>query len=165
MNCQDARPLIPGYLDAELSEAQAGPLRKHLLGCAECRSSAQDGKALKDWFVDEAPVAAPDGFAARIARRAFAGDQGGSTVEPQHSLRAVGAEGSGEGEGRILSFVLQLTAAAAALLLALSIGARAIELPNSRELHADDASKDWVVQQLEELNEAEEAETEEESEE
>ena len=71
MQCDDVLPLIAGYLDGELSEAQSGPVRQHLLDCPACRQVTQDQKALKSWFRPTAPVAAPEGFAARVARRAF----------------------------------------------------------------------------------------------
>ena len=51
MTCNEALPLVWSYLDGELSEAQAAPLRKHLLECNGCRNSAQHGKTLKRWFV------------------------------------------------------------------------------------------------------------------
>ena len=165
MKCQDARQLIPGYLDGELSEAQAGPLRQHLLTCPECRASAQDGKSLKGWFVDDEPAEIPAGFAARVARRAFAGDRGGdlADVGATHPLRALGSDAArvdgasamvatGTGDRDISSFVLQLTAVAAALLIALSIGIRALELPSGNELLADDGSKEWVLEELDRLN-------------
>ena len=146
MKCQDAQPLIQGYLDGEITEAQAGPLRKHLLACTPCRTTTQDGKALKAWFVDGDPVTVPVGFAARVARRAFAGDRGEEQTV---------ASGAGEREaeqGRMLSFVLQLTAVAAALLMAFSIGIRTAERPSTGELHADDASKAWALNELDLLN-------------
>ena len=76
MNCETARPLIPLYLDGELTEPRASALRPHLLECPDCRGVAQAGKALKTWFVPTEPEAIPEGFAARVARRAFAGDRG-----------------------------------------------------------------------------------------
>jgi anti-sigma factor RsiW len=42
MECHDARSLIQSYLDGELSQAQAAPLRTHLLDCQPCRAGAQD---------------------------------------------------------------------------------------------------------------------------
>src|SRR5687767_11962997 len=74
--CRDASALIPSYLDGELTEAQAAPLRKHLLSCQACRGSAQSEKNLKRWFVEAETPAVPKDFAARVARRAFAGDRG-----------------------------------------------------------------------------------------
>ena len=106
-------PLVPAYLDGELSEAQAGPLRKHLLGCAACRGSAQDLKNLRRWFVPSAASAeVPSGFAARVARRALAGDTGAP------ALPAAAEPGARE----LLPFVRELTALAAAVLLMLAIG-------------------------------------------
>jgi len=141
MNCKSARSLVPGYLDGELSEAQAAPLRAHLMDCHDCRSVAQEGKALKGWFVDERPWGVPAGFAARVARRAFAGDTG-----------AVYAESPREAEGRVLDFVLQLTAAAAAVLIALSIGISSLERPQSNRMRADDLTFEETMRRLEELN-------------
>ena len=69
MNCTDAKPLIPSYLDGELTEPQAGPLRQHLLDCADCRARTQSEKALTGWFVEGPPVEVPAGFATRVARR------------------------------------------------------------------------------------------------
>jgi len=113
--------------------------------------SAQAGKALKEWFVDGEPIEVPAGFAGRIARRAFAGDRGGATVVAGPGALASRTAAAGR-EAPLLSFVLQLTAVAAALLMALSIGIRAIELPSGGELQADDASKEWALQELDRLN-------------
>src|SRR5260221_648219 len=63
MECQNSRSMIPSYLDGELTEAQAGPLRQHLLGCQACRGSAQDLKNVKRWFLRSATAAGPKGFA------------------------------------------------------------------------------------------------------
>ena len=114
--CQDALPLIPSYLDGELSEVRAGMLRKHLLDCHACRNEAQEGKALSRWFVatERNQLAVPSGFAARVARRAFAGDRG--SLEPAGATPQEG--------GRLLQFVLSLTAAAAAVMLFTAIGLR-----------------------------------------
>ena len=146
-NCQDALPLVPGYLDGELSEVRAGLLRKHLLDCAACRNSAQDAKALSRWFVgsERAEIAPPSGFAARVARRAFAGDVGsGSELAP-----AAPSEG-----GRLLQFVLTLTAVAAAVMLISAIALRDQRLPDSDQLEAatPPPSLDSVRLQLEDLN-------------
>src|ERR1700752_2002103 len=77
-SCDETRKLVPRYLDGELSEAQASPLRTHLLDCPACREVAKEGRSFHRWFeaVEPVPVAIPAGFAARVARRAFAGDPG-----------------------------------------------------------------------------------------
>ena len=121
--CTDARPLIMSYLDGELSEAQAAPLRKHLLECQPCRGSAQDQKNVRRWFQAADPVVIPKDFAARVARRAFQGDRGEVLVASaaQHELTpptlapARAHDGRSSKEGQTLRFVLTLTAIAAAL--------------------------------------------------
>lgn len=143
MECQDARPQIPSYIDGELSSTQSGSLRKHLLDCQSCRASAQDVKNLKRWFVEPAAVTVPDGFAARVARRAFAGDTG----ELPPALRSVR-----EGESRQLRLVLTLTAAAAVLLIVLSVAFQSLALPHGGKLMADDQAEPNVENALRELD-------------
>ncbi len=168
MECQDARRWIQGYLDGELQEAQAAPLRKHLLDCQPCRASAQSEKNLKRWFVEPKSVAVPRDFAARVARRAFAGDRGERFSEPV----MVGAQGGAvlsmaaargaalapaRGEERNLRFVLTLTAAAALVLMMISFGIRSLNLPSGTNMLADDShtmSIDEARRHLDELNRA-----------
>lgn len=156
MECTNARGLIPSYLDGELSEAQAGPLRKHLLGCQTCRGEAQGEKNLKRWFAAEPPVAVPRDFAARVARRAFAGDTGEAPART--AVAAVAAVAPSGGEGRLLTFVLRATAVAAALLFALSIAIGNLDLPSGARLMADTAPErnlERALEELERLNAAE----------
>lgn len=135
ITCDHALPLVPSYLDGELTEAQAAPLRTHLLGCLGCREAAKDAKALKRWFVVEQAPAVPAGFAARVARRAFAGDPGETVTKPV---------GGADTEGALLPFVLRLTVAAAAVLLFLAAGMQLQSRPTeSDELRADDLDLVW----------------------
>jgi len=152
MECQNARSMIPSYCDGELTEAQAGPLRQHLLDCQPCRGSAQDLKNLKRWFAASEAAAVPQGFAARVARRAMQGDTG------ELVAGEAGVQG-GEERGRLLRFVLACTAAAAALMLLLALGVRQIGLPQSDRIAADPAkpSLEHALQELERLNRAEKA--------
>jgi len=134
--CEHAKSLVPSYLDGELTEAQAAPLRAHLLGCPACREIAKDGRALSRWFEPGPDAQVPVGFAARVARRAFAGDPGG-TVTPD--------EPSGEGrEAPVLPFLLRMTAAAAALLIVLA-GLMQLKAGPTQtdELRADDLDLVW----------------------
>lgn len=139
--CKQQRALIPSYLDGELSEAQAAPLRKHLLACQDCRNQAQGEKSLKAWFQAEGPVTVPEGFAARIARRAFEGDTG----EPIAPLPA-------REEAPILRFVLAATSIAAAVLLILAITLRGTDLPSGDRLRADSDSPQQLEDVLRELD-------------
>ena len=156
IQCQDALPLVPAYLDGELSEAQAGPLRKHLLSCHPCRSSVQDGKSLKRWFTAAVgePVLVPAGFAARVARRAMAGDTGERADAPESELISSIAP---QRDGRVLQFVLALTAIAAAALLALAVALRHEGLPGTNRLAADESPMpvNEAMQALDRLNEKE----------
>jgi anti-sigma factor RsiW len=151
MECQNSRSMIPSYLDGELTEAQAGPLRQHLLGCQPCRFSTQDLKNLKRWFAPTQAALVPRGFAARIARRALQGDTG--ELAPSLPTR------NGEESGRLLQFVLACTAAAAGLLLVLAIGVRQIGLPQTDRLQADPPAPqlDRALEELDRLNRAEKA--------
>jgi len=161
MTCPDARVLVPAYLDGELSEARSSPLRKHLLDCHSCRTGAQDGKNLKRWFsaarehAEAAPLAAPSGFAARVARRAFAGDRGQLTPMAAPLVDDGATSIAKRKEGKLLSFVLAATAiaAAVALFLALAGGLRGREVGSS--MSADDhtlRTNKQVIEELELLN-------------
>lgn len=148
MECQAASALIPGYVDGELSEAQASPLRQHLMDCAHCRGAAQDLKGLREWFAAEAAPAVPPGFAERVARRAFAGDTA-------REWSRTGVRDDVALEPRVRSFVVSLTALAAGLLLVISLVAGARRRPSTDELRADDLTKEAVLERLDELNQAE----------
>ncbi len=136
--CDDARLLVPSYLDGELSEAQASPLRTHLMDCPACREEAKQGKTLKRWFEPEsAPVSVPAGFAARVARRAFAGDPGLLVPEPP-AVRA---------RRPLLPFLLLATAVAAALLFVLALAIQRENLPRSNRLEAREGGRPpWLAQ-------------------
>ncbi len=155
-SCQKSSMLIPSYLDGELSEEQAAPLRRHLMECQPCRDLAQDEQAMKRWFIAEEAPAAPPGFAARVARRAFAGDAGVLTDSEFALQPHVAGSGNTEQEDPTLRFVLQLTAIAAAVLFCLALAIRTHDLPESADLGA---SEDYsqVVEKLMRMNAAEEA--------
>jgi anti-sigma factor RsiW len=158
MTCNDAWPLVDAYLDGELSEARASLLRKHLLDCHACRNGTQGGRNLKRWFgaareEDElfaASVAGavPQGFAARVARRAFAGDLGQNTPSGTPLPRT-------SKDKAVLSFVLAATAIAAGLALLLALGARLNGRAVGSTMSADDRAPvpvKQVVEELERLN-------------
>jgi len=129
MDCKQAQLLVPSYADGELSELQAGPFRKHLLDCQPCRALIQGENSSSAWFVATPEIAVPEGFAARVARRAFAGDVGvliptAAPAEPERH------------EAPILQFALRLAMAAAVVLMVASIGIGLINQPD----HADPVS-------------------------
>lgn len=182
MECGDARPLVPSYLDGELTEAQAAPLRKHLLACQACRAGAQAEKNMKRWFAATEPIAVPRGFSARVARAAFAGAERpadvpvelerrapraapilpGPTVAPTSAVeleqREIAAEMAQSENGRILTFVLRLTVAAAVLALLASVAIQSLRRPSTAVLRADDRRTMSLEQALEKLDHLERAE-------
>lgn len=144
MKCEAVRSLTPGYLDDELSESQAAPVRQHLLDCSDCRKEVQAQAAQKSWFVPTEPIVAPEGFAARVSRRAFAGDKG--------LLVPIAAPISQAGESRIFQFVVQVTAVAAAALLILAIGMKFNAQPEGSELRADSSDLREALEAMDRLN-------------
>ena len=173
LRCDVAAPLVPTYLDGELSEELAHPLRRHLLACHACREAAQGEQALKRWFPALGEPAVPSDFAARVARRAFAGDTGWSDPDgPRDHVHHDGAHepalagmpagpAATEPQGRLLSFVTGLTAVAAAVLFVLALAIRGQDLPDHSGLSADDTPTfQEVLEDLESLNEAAETEFE-----
>ena len=160
MDCQDARASIQAYLDGELNEERAAPLRRHLMDCQPCRGSAQSEKNLKRWFSKaQAPLpAVPRDFSARVARRAFAGDPGERYSEPRtitvQSGVGVGAMAAiSAPDERNLRFVLALTAAAALVLMVLSIAIHGLDLPSSSHMRADTGmSAQEALKCLDQLN-------------
>jgi len=130
LSCENACTLIPSYLDGEVSEEQAGPLRQHLMACPACREVTKSETALGRWIVAGPPVAAPAGFASRIARAAFSG-----RAEPELPPQPEPSQPA-ERDGALYSFVLAATATAAAALFALSIGLQRASLPSESGLDA-----------------------------
>jgi hypothetical protein len=164
MECSQARSLVPSYLDGELSQAQAAPLRRHLLDCQPCRAGAQGEKNLKRWFVASEVVEVPQDFAARVARRAFAGDTGDRFGEPMlagglaggrsRSIRSGSRAGA---EDDNLRFVLQITSIAALVLIVLSIALKSFNLPSGLDLEAQrpETSLEQAIEQADRLQRAE----------
>jgi len=131
LTCDAARPLVPSYLDGQLSELSASPLRAHLLACPACRESAKEGRNLKRWFAappEAVPV--PGGFASRVARRALAGDPGLLVPEPPAAL--------GRPSRPLLPVLLVATAAAAVLLFVLALAIQRQNLPSGDGLRAQE---------------------------
>lgn len=150
MNCEQCRPLVPGYLDGELGEALASPLRAHLLACPVCREVAQGQRAQATWFQASEAPAIPHGFAARVARLAFegVGPREALTLipRPERSLELAGAAGSAPPQ-----ILVWATAAAAAVLFTLSIALGGRDLPTSDALYADSQLAD-VLEDLDRLH-------------
>ncbi len=152
IQCEVVLALVPTFVDDEVTDGVGSTVRRHLMDCPACRTAVQEEQTLRQWFVAGPEVEVPDGFAARVARRAVAGDVGFiPAVAPQVSIppehRAEGP--SGRSAGRVLAFSRTLVAVAAAGLvvttLLLSGGGRP-------EVSGLDAGKD-LQEALSELDE------------
>jgi anti-sigma factor (TIGR02949 family) len=82
MQCDEARPLLEIYLDAELPAAERAALREHLADCAQCGPEAAALERLRDEIRRAAPAyRAPPALRAQIRsglrREASGGARGG----------------------------------------------------------------------------------------
>lgn len=146
MDCKQAQPLVSSYADGELSELQAGRFRKHLMDCQPCRALVQEEKSFQSWFVPSEPVAVPEGFAARVARRAFAGDAG--VLAPAGPVPAEPVRR----EAPILQFSLRMAMAAALVLIVASIGIGLVNQPNRSAALSADETQPELHEVLEDLD-------------
>ncbi|MEM6671657.1 MAG: zf-HC2 domain-containing protein [Planctomycetota bacterium] len=150
IQCDVVQALVPTYVDEEVTESVAGSIRAHLIDCPVCRAVVQEELALRQWFEPTDEVEVPEGFAARVARRAFAGDEGLAPV----TITPAASEG-----GRLLSFSRGLVAAAAAAMIAVTLFLASQELPSVGEVGAG-PDLDQALEELEDENRAREAELE-----
>ena len=148
--CKQVAALVPGYLDGELSEEQAAPLRQHLLACPECRSAAQDLTNLRRWFQDPEPVAVPQGFAARVARAAFDGVEPG---QPLPELPPAASTDQTAAKADVMPFLLAMTSIAATALFAFALSLGVAQQPTGEQLVAEPLPE--ILRDLDELNAAE----------
>ena len=139
--CDDARSLVPSYLDGELSETQASALRAHLMDCPACREVAKEGRVLERWFEalrtqgSRETTTVPEGFSARVARRAFAGDPGLLIPEERPALPARPAH---------LRFLLIASSVAAVVLFVLALAIQRESLPRTNGLQAQEDRPPWL---------------------
>ncbi len=156
IECERVLDLAPTYADGELSRDLAASVGSHLMDCSPCRLAVQDHVSLGSWFVPTEELPVPAGFASRVAELAFSGaspeGQGGpgktdgrgerhltlTPRAPQLAPRSV--EPTPEDRGRLLSFSMALTAAAAAAALFLTIFLASREEPGvgAEPIRADD---------------------------
>lgn len=163
IQCDRAEEFIPRYVDGELNDDEASPLRQHLIDCQSCRLRAQEAEALSSWFVDPesivGPAEAPEGFAARVATLAFAG---AAQVEPHGGPRPLSEAHAEEDahlrEKNLQTFVLNLTGAAAILVILLAFGLQRRGQPDLGTINADATmSLSDSLEDLDELNQASES--------
>jgi anti-sigma factor RsiW len=152
MHCERARELLPRYLDGELADNQAAPLRQHLLGCGACRAAAAEGRALSRWFEDQ-PVVVPAGFAERVVALAFGAGEGAAPPAASSGAGRAAAAVQGPEPAALRDFVLWLTAAAAVVLFGLSVALGLRDRPIGEPLLAEPLPQ--ILEELDALNRAE----------
>ena len=113
IECDVVLALVPTFVDGEVAESVGGTVRRHLMDCPACRAVVQEEQTMRQWFVPGPEVDVPAGFAAHVARRAFAGDVGQAPVSAPQLEAAPDRPG-----GRVLAFSRALVAVAAGGLVA-----------------------------------------------
>ncbi|MEM9379005.1 MAG: zf-HC2 domain-containing protein [Planctomycetota bacterium] len=163
MRCDVVLALVPTFVDEELTESVASSVREHLKDCRSCRSAVQEERSLRQWFVPTEEVEVPDGFAARVARRAFAGDEGLAPVAPDPlesdpvevipfaAVPAVSGAATARDTAGLLSFSRTLVAAAAAAMVAVTLFIANGTHPASQGLGASE-DLDEALEALDEEN-------------
>jgi len=160
MDCDRSKSLLAAYVDGELAEALAGPLRKHLMECGACRTAASEAKALASWFVPTAPIAVPAGFAARVAARAAAQASAGAQALGGGGfvLRPAPRGPRADNPAGTARFAMAVAGLAAAVLVGLSLllasGGGHQGFEERGGLRADEQSLEAELKRLEELNRA-----------
>lgn len=70
MNCSDAQPNLPGYLDDSISASERTRLREHLYSCADCREELKSYSLLAAHLAHVEPIRPPSNLALRIQGQA-----------------------------------------------------------------------------------------------
>jgi hypothetical protein len=70
MNCREAQPRLPGYLDGAIRSRDRILLRQHLDTCADCRQQLASYRLLATHLANVKPVDVPAGLAAQIRAQA-----------------------------------------------------------------------------------------------
>ena len=65
MKCDEARPLLDAYVDAELPAAEREALREHIASCAECGPEAAAIERLREEIRRSVPFYRAPPFCAR----------------------------------------------------------------------------------------------------
>ena len=165
MHCDDVELVLELWGDGELDRERGEMVRAHLLDCPACREAYRDHRNLLRWIERPEAPAVPSDFAERVVLAAARRDAAegreplsaptpaGAVLRPlprvERPMAATAGGGTAAIDGTVLPFVLACTAAAAALLLILSIAIGAQGRPSGEELRAEPLPT--VLQQLEQL--------------
>ncbi len=151
MRCEQSERWISLGADQELSVQEVGLLREHLTECASCQALAGETRDLQRWFVTPPEEPIPAGFAERVVAAAFDG-QTAVASGPRGLVRDESSAQTGEGKRYMQGFLLQMTALAALLLVALGFALAGKQASESQNMYADEASKESALEDLDKLN-------------
>ncbi|MBL4769581.1 MAG: zf-HC2 domain-containing protein [Planctomycetes bacterium] len=151
MRCEQSERWISMGADQELSVQEVGLLREHLGQCTPCQALADESRDLGRWFVTAPQAPVPAGFAERVVAAAFEAPV--DVAKGPRGLVQGGTVSAAEAGGsRMQGFVLQLTALAALLLVALAFALADKRASETNDLHADPTSIESVIEGLDQLN-------------
>lgn len=146
IQCDVVLALVPTFVDNEVAQSVGGTVRRHLMDCPSCRTAVQEEQTMRQWFVPGPEIEVPDGFAAHVARRAFAGDVGQAPVSLQQAAKA-----PEQPSGRVLAFSRALVAVAAGGLVAVTLVLAGNGRPEVADLDAGKGLQE-ALSELEEEN-------------
>ncbi|MFT5199510.1 MAG: anti-sigma factor RsiW [Planctomycetota bacterium] len=151
MRCEQSERWISLGADQELSVKEVGLLREHLAQCASCQALAEEVRGMSRWFVTPPKEVIPAGFAERVVAAAF-DEQRQASKGPQGLLVGGAAAEAGTGGSRMQGFLLQMTALAALLLVALGFALAGKQASESRDLKADVNSLESLIKIMDKEN-------------
>lgn len=126
-------------------------LREHLTECASCRTLSDETRDMQRWFATPPQEPVPAGFAERVVAAAFDG-QVATAKGPRGLVQSGGSVEVERGSSRMQGFLLQMTALAALLLVALGFALAGKHASESTDIHATDSSMESIIEELDRIN-------------
>ncbi len=151
MRCEQSEHWISLGADQELSVQEVSLLREHLAECAACRGLSDEARDMQRWFVTPPQEPVPAGFAERVVAAAFDG-QVATAKGPRGLVQSDGSAEADTGDSRMQGFLLQMTALAALLLVALGFALAGKHASEGNDIHADKDSLESLIQEMEQEN-------------
>ncbi|MCP5022910.1 MAG: zf-HC2 domain-containing protein [bacterium] len=151
MRCEQSERWISLGADQELSVQEVSLLRDHLTECASCRTLSDETRDMQRWFVTPPQEPVPPGFAERVVAAAFDG-QVTTAKGPRGLVQSDGSVEAERGNSSIRGFLLQMTALAALLLVALGFALAGKQASESRDMVADEVSLESLILEMDQEN-------------
>ncbi len=151
MRCEQSERWISLGADKELSVQEVGLLQEHLAQCEPCKALADEARDMRRWFVNPPQKPIPAGFSERVVAAAFDG-RAPDAKGPRELLQGGSTVTAEAGSNRMQGFLLQMTALAALLLVALGFALSGQKTAKNTNLVADETSMENVLEKLERMN-------------